>query len=196
MWINLHISREQTQLQAALGRRGGHTATIKTITRRQVVKESLIYGCSRSHMVLLVVAPAAHSDTCTQAVPTLNQRVREGSYLHGNMRLHETSVYMGKASLPVHTQADSYPHPEPQQVHTWPTQQVHQQTTSEDPSLCERLQLGGPSPPPFKDTQIHKSTSTSSHCLVNQVARFPLYLKIHYSLHGSLPIINRRGDEV
>lgn len=67
------------------------------------------------------------------------RRVREGSHLQGNMRLHETSVYNGKASLLVHTQADSYPHPESQQVHTWPTQQVHQQANLKDPSMRERL---------------------------------------------------------
>lgn len=46
-----------------------------------------------------------------------------------------------KASLHVHTEADSFPHPEvflPKQVHTGPTQQVYKLKI---PSPDERLQL-------------------------------------------------------
>lgn len=43
------------------------------------------------------------------------------------MCLHENVVYKEKASLLVHNQRDSYPHPNflPKQVHTGPNQQVN-----------------------------------------------------------------------
>ncbi len=103
------------------------------------------------------------------------------------MCLHTNNVYKGQASLLVHTQADSYPHPTTTSSHR--TNPTGSQADKLKIPVCAR-DYTWKTTTLLKQTQIHKPGYES---LVKQVARFPITL--NYT-PGLLDDNNRGGDEI